>query len=304
LSKIRNLNALEKKHGDLFSLMHGIRAGQRELISLISNGKILNLIVRASEFTLEKDIYKIVSLQDIKPELDEQEVDSWQKLVRVLIHEITNSTIPITNMISVAREFLVKPDGKPKKIPGLNKEEINDLVESLAIAESRSKGLVNFVQTTKSLTQIQEPLFMVINVKDIFARLKDLFKKELELSNIEMKSTIIGRDLELQADLSLLEQVLINVTRNSIDSFTGITNPYIELIADYNAAGRPIIMIRDNGIGIDKENLGQIFVPFYTTKKNGSGIGLSLSRQIMMLHKGRIEVESEKGKGTCITLEF
>jgi signal transduction histidine kinase len=207
-------------------------------------------------------------------------------------------------MISVAREFLVKPDGKPKKIPGLNKEEINDLVESLAIAESRSKGLVDFVQTTKSLTQIQEPLLMVIKVKDIFARLKDLFKKELELSNIEMKSTIVCQDLELQADLSLLEQVLINVTRNSIDSFTGITNPYIELIAQYNLAGRPIIMIRDNGIGIDKENLGQIFVPFYTTKKNGSGIGLSLSRQIMMLHKGRIEVESEKGKGTCITLEF
>jgi nitrogen fixation/metabolism regulation signal transduction histidine kinase len=304
IPKIRDLKSLEKIDRNLVSLIRGIRTGQREMISLIRYGKILNLTVRATEFTLEKDTYKIVSLHDIKPELDEQEVDSWQKLVRILTHEITNSTIPITNMIAVAREFLVNGDGKPKKIPGLNKEEINDLVESLAIAESRSKGLVNFVQTTKSLTRIPKPSFREIKVKDLFIRIKDLFKKELELSNIELKFTLKTPDLVLKADLELIEQVLINLIRNSIEAFKETPEPQIELLAEYNNTGRPTIKVRDNGIGINKENLNQIFIPFYSTKKDGSGIGLSLSRQIMKLHKGRIEVESEKGKGTCVRLEF
>lgn len=193
MPKIRDLKSLEKIDRNLVSLIQGIRTGQREMISLIRYGKILNLTVRATEFTLEKDTYKIVSLHDIKPELDEQEVDSWQKLVRVLTHEITNSTIPITNMISVAREFLVNADGKSKKIPGLNKEEINDLVESLAIAESRSKGLVKFVQTTKSLTRIPKPSFREIKVKDLFTRIKDLFKRNWNYQTSNSRSSLILR---------------------------------------------------------------------------------------------------------------
>jgi len=304
ITNIRDLKALEKIDKDLVSLIHEIHTGQRGMIRLIRHGKILNLTVRATEFILEKDKYKIVSLHDIKPELDEQEVDSWQKLVRVLTHEITNSTIPITNMISVAREFLVDTKGKPKKIPGLSNEEISDLIESLTIAESRSKGLVNFVQTTKSLTRIPEPSFREIEVKDLFTRIKDLFKKELELSNIELKTLIKPPDLVLIADLELIEQVLINLTRNAFEAMKEITNPLLELSAGKNEAGRISINLRDNGHGIEKENLSQIFVPFYSTRKNGSGIGLSLSRQIMKLHKGRIEVESEPGKGSCFTLEF
>jgi two-component system nitrogen regulation sensor histidine kinase NtrY len=304
ITNIRDLKALEKIDKDLVSLIRKIRTGQREMIRLIRHGKIMNLTARATEFTLEKNTYKIVSLHDIKPELDEQEVDSWQKLVRVLTHEITNSTIPITNMISVAREFLVNADGKPKKIPGLSREEIIDLIESLTIAESRSKGLVNFVQTTKSLTRIPEPSFREIKVKDLFTRIRDLFKKELDLSNIELITFINPPDLNIIADLELIEQVLINLTRNAIEALKEITNPLIELGAGKNKAGSIRIYIRDNGHGIEKESLPQIFVPFYSTKKKGSGIGLSLSRQIMKLHRGGIEVESEPGKGSCFTLKF
>jgi two-component system nitrogen regulation sensor histidine kinase NtrY len=125
------------------------------MIRLIRKGKILNLSVRATEFTLDKDTYKIVSLHDIKTELEEQEADSWQNLVRILTHEIMNSTFPITSMVSFAKEFLVDDDGDPKQIPGLNEEERDDLIESLSTAENRSKGLVKFVQKTKSLTRTQ-----------------------------------------------------------------------------------------------------------------------------------------------------
>ncbi len=304
ISKIRDLRALEKIDSNLVTLMREIQAGQKVTIRLIRNGKILNLSVRSTEFTLEKDKYKIISLHDIKSELDEQEVDSWQKLVRVLTHEITNSTIPITNMVSFAREFLVDDKGKPKKIPGLSKEEISDLVESLTVAETRSKGLVNFVQKTKSLTRMPEPSFREIKVIDLFVRIKDLFKKDLELSNTELQIKHTVPEIVINADLELIEQVLINLIKNALEALTETQNPRIEISASQSQAGTVKIRVQDNGMGIRKENLDQIFAPFYSTKKDGSGIGLSLSRQIMKLHKGRIEVESGQSEGTCFILEF
>jgi two-component system nitrogen regulation sensor histidine kinase NtrY len=301
---IKDLRALEKVDRELVSLIRMIGTGRREMIRLIRHGKILNLSVRATEFTLEKDTYKIVSLHDIKTELEEQELDSWQKLVRILTHEIMNSTIPITNLVSFAREFLIEEDGNPKQIPGLNKEEISDLMESLSTAESRSKGLVNFVQTTKSLTHIPEPSFRDVKVKDLFRRTKELFKKEFNALNIELKIDLKQPDLIIKADLELVEQVLINLVRNAIEALDVASEPFIELFASQENKSGMIIRVRDNGAGIDTEHLEQIFIPFFSTRKEGSGIGLSLSRQIMKLHKGRIEVETEKGIGTCFTLVF
>jgi two-component system nitrogen regulation sensor histidine kinase NtrY len=301
---IKDLRALEKVDRELVSLIRTIGTGQREMIRLIRKGKILNLSVRATEFTLEKDSYKIVSLHDIKTELEEQEVDSWQKLVRILTHEIMNSTIPITNMVSFAREFLVDEDGNPKQIPGLNEEEISDLIESLTTAESRSKGLVKFVQKTKSLTRIPEPSFREVKLKDLINRVKELFKQELEALKIELTIDLKQPDLIIKADLELIEQVLINLIRNSIEALEHTREPMIELSAGQENKSQTIIRLRDNGKGIDPEHLEQIFVPFFSTRKEGSGIGLSLSRQIMKLHKGRIEVESEKGTGTCFSLVF
>ncbi len=304
LHRISDLKTLDKIDKNLGARIRKLETGHREMIRIILDGRILNLSIRGTEFKLEKKKYKIVSLHDIKPELDEQEVDSWQKLVRVLTHEIMNSTIPITNLVGFAREFLVDEEGNPKKIPGLKEDEINDLVESLTTAEGRSKGLVNFVQTTKSLTRIPEPSFREIEVQDLFTRLKDLFKHEIESSNIEMKMVLGKDDLVLKADLELIEQVLINLIRNAIEALRNTKNPVIEINALGTPSGSIAISVCDNGQGIDKENLDNIFVPFYSTKKEGSGIGLSLSRQIMHKHKGRINVKSEPGKGSCFTLEF
>ena len=301
---IRSLKALEKVDRKLVSLIRKIATGQREMIRLIRHGKILNLSVRATEFTLEKNTYKIVSIHDIKTELEEQEVDSWQKLVRILTHEIMNSTIPITNMVAIAREFLVDDDGNPKQIPGLNKQEIGDLIESLTTAESRSKGLVNFVQTTKSLTRIPEPSFREMKVKDSFGRIKELFKRELMDLDIELKINLKHPDLIILADPGLVEQVLINLIRNAIEALKNTSKPLIELTALQENQTTTLIKVRDNGKGISEEHQDKIFIPFFSTKKEGSGIGLSLSRQIMKLHKGRIEVVTEKGVGTCFVLEF
>ncbi len=304
IPKIHDLKPLEKIDKGLFQTINKIQTGGREMVRLIRGGKMMNLLVRATEFTLEKKTYKIVSLQDIESELEKQEVDAWQKLVRVLTHEIMNSTIPITNMVAFAREFLVDGEGKPKKIPGLEREEIKDLMVSLETAESRGKGLINFVNTTKSLTRIPEPSFRVIKIHDLFSRLKGLFGRELESSGIQLKIILEQAELTINADLELIEQVLINLMRNAIEALAGMPDPVIELSADRNRTGHVVISVVDNGTGIDRENLDQIFVPFYTTRKKGSGIGLSLSRQIMSLHRGRIKVESEKGSGSRFSLEF
>jgi len=260
--------------------------------------------VRASTFTLEKDRYKIVSLHDIKTELEEQEVESWQKLVRVLTHEIMNSTIPITNMVGLARDFLVDDEGIPKVIPGLDKEEIDDLIESLSTAENRSKGLVKFVQTTKDLARIPEPTISEIQIDELFNRIKGFFKNDFKRQKIDCKVILCKSGLIINADLEMIEQVLINLVKNAIEAVRETPQPKIKITADQNDNLPVVISVCDNGSGILEENLENIFIPFFSTKKEGSGIGLSLSRQIMKLHRGRIDVETEPGAGTTFILEF
>lgn len=304
VSDIKDLRSLEKVGKELVTLIREMDSGQREIIRLVRHGKILNLSVRASTFTLEKDKYKIVSLHDIKTELEEQEVESWQKLVRILTHEIMNSTIPITNMVGLARDFLVDDEGIPKDIPGLEKEEIDDLVESLATAENRSKGLVKFVQTTKDLARIPEPSISEIRVENLFNRIKGFFKNDLRQLKIDFKVILCKPDLVINADLEMIEQVLINLVKNAMEAVRDTPVPKVKLMADQNDNLSVVISVCDNGPGIPEENLGNIFIPFFSTKKEGSGIGLSLSRQIMKLHRGRIDVETDPDSGTTFTLEF
>jgi len=301
---IKDLRSLEKVDKEMVTLIREMESGQKEIIRLVRHGKILNLSVRATAFMLEKDKYKIVSLHDIKTELEEQEVESWQKLVRILTHEIMNSTIPITNMVGLARDFLMDKEGIPKDIPGLDKEEIDDLVESLATAENRSKGLVKFVQTTKDLARIPQPTISEIRVDELFKRIKGFFKNDFKQLKIDFKVILCKSDLVIKADLEMIEQVLINLIKNAIEAIRDSPQPKIKIIADQNDNLAVLISVCDNGPGIPEEDLGNIFIPFFSTKKEGSGIGLSLSRQIMKLHRGRIDVKTETGAGTTFTLEF
>ncbi len=301
---IKDLKPLLKIDKKLVDTIREIRSGHKELVRMIRQGKLLNISVRATEFILEDEKLKLVTLQDIKSELEEQEVESWQKLVRILTHEIMNSTVPITNMVTIAREILADTQGDTKPISGLSEEEINDLIESLKTAELRGKGLMNFVKTTKSLTQISKPSFREVSVNNLFSRIHKLFKPETDQRNIQLKIIYCQPDILIKADLELLEQVIINLIRNAIEALGQTSDPGIELKAGDKYHSKTIISVRDNGPGIEKDKLDQIFIPFFSTKKNGSGIGLSLSRQIMKLHKGRIEVESEPGTGSCFTLEI
>jgi signal transduction histidine kinase len=230
-------------------------------------------------------------------------VESWQKLIRVLTHEIMNSAIPISTLSSVVSDMLVDEKGQLVNLSGLDEENLADLQGSLKTIQSRSKGLVDFVQAYKSLTQTPKLRISPVAVPDLFTQVNILCKGPLLARGIALHVRLPEEELVLPADRALLEQVLLNLVGNAADALSGRPAGQITL-----SAGREEqstwVRVADNGAGMSPEVQEQIFIPFYTTKANGSGIGLSLSKQIMLLHGGKIRVQSTPGQGSSFTLVF
>ena len=299
---LKNLKSLENYNKDLYEKLQMIRPGHGELIRVLSGGELQNLSVRATSFILKEKHYKIVSLQDIKVELEEKEVESWQKLIRVLTHEIMNSAIPISTLSSVISQMLEDGEGNALPISQLDDDVGQDVLGGLKTIENRSKGLVQFVDAYKSLTKIDPPKFEEIKVRQLVDETCLLLKPDFEKRKVELKiETPV--DTLIKGDSQLLEQVLINLLKNAMEALDEQKKARIEIRAAQEN-GRVTISISDNGPGIDGETLENIFVPFFSTKKKGSGIGLSLSRQIMRLHKGGISVNSVVGQGASFVLSF
>ena len=242
---------------------------------------------------------RIVTFHDIKSELDENELESWQKMIRILNHEIMNSVIPLGTLTKVNREILEEqyldlssPGGNSR----IKLDKLKDIVEGMKVIEKRSSGISDYVKATKSITSLPKPTFRKIKLADILDRIKLLFAPELKQKGIQLSVTCPD-DLIVTADMELLEQVLINLVKNAKEAINDSkkTGSDIKIIA-HNKSDQVIITITDNGPGIDKKIMDQIFIPFYTTRKQGTGIGLALSKQIMRMHKGSIEVKSEPGK--------
>jgi nitrogen fixation/metabolism regulation signal transduction histidine kinase len=301
---LKKLEDLKQVDEELFARLHEMEAGDRTLIRVIVKQQLLQLSVQATAFRMKGKYYKLLSMQDFRSELEEQEVASWQKLIRVLTHEIMNSVIPISNLTAISHHMLInEKDGKPQ-LNTLAEDEVEDLHGSLLTIEERTQGLVSFVKAYKSLTQISQPQFREVEVEELFRRLKTLFKPRLQQKKVSWNQLISPQSLSIKADFELLEQVLINLVNNAMDALDVSRQVEIRLEAFINERNQRIIQITDNGSGIEEEVLEQIFIPFFTTKASGTGIGLSLSRQIMRLHKGNISVQSEKGRGTTFTLSF
>ena len=301
---LKKLDDLKQIDEELFASLQEMEAGDRTLIRVLIQQQLLQLSVQASEFRMQGRQYKLLSMQDFRSELEEQEVASWQKLIRVLTHEIMNSVIPISNLTAISHQMLIsEQDGKPLLNP-LEEDEVEDLHGSLLTIEERTQGLVNFVKAYKSLTRISQPHFREVKIDELFMRLKTLFKPRLKERGIVWEQKVVPEKLSVKADFELLEQVLINLVKNAMDALEEVENPVLVVEAFINDKNQRVIQITDNGSGMEEEVVDQIFIPFFTTKSSGSGIGLSLSRQIMRLHKGNISVQSEEGRGTIFTLSF
>lgn len=275
-----------------------LKTGGRELLRLSLGDDFIQLSMYAIELTLRGENLKLISLQNIRSELEEKEMEAWQNLVRVLTHEIMNSVTPISSLATSLEQEVSA--GKE-----MNKEQLEDMQLSLQTISRRSANLINFVREFRSLTHIPKPRPEIILVRNLLDEVHQLFKNELQEKQIQCVTDIQPADLTIEADKTLIEQVLINLVKNAIQAFDETSSDKcITIRGYYNERHRPVISITDNGPGIEPEALEKIFIPFFTTRKSGSGIGLSLSRQIMRQHQGTLTVKSEPGKGASFFLRF
>ncbi len=298
--QLGSIKTIETVSTSLARQLQAMEHGQKRLIKLELNQNTYNLSALATVFKLQNKTYKLVSFQDIKSELEANEIESWQKLIRVLTHEIKNSVIPISTLSDVILHMIKDEEGKPD-LDKLDSEAIEDLVGGIETIEARSKGLANFVKTYDQLTKVPKPTFEQVNIHDKLHQIEQLFKPQLSEAKIDWKVSS-SKESVFRIDSALIDQVLINLVKNAIEVLKQQSKPSIELrVIDFK--DQKEIWIKDNGPGIPNEILENIFVPFFTTKESGSGIGLSLSKQIMRLHGGTITVVSTS-VGTTFKLEF
>jgi len=301
VDKIDKLDDLRMVDNSLVDSFLKLKTGGRELLRLKMGDETLYLSLYAIELTLRGEVMKLISMSNIQSELEEKEMEAWQNLVRVLTHEIMNSVTPISSLAGMVEGEL--EDKLKKSDLVLKKEEAEDMYLSIQTIGKRSAGLIKFVKEFRNLTHVPQPNLTEVIVKDLLDEMAMLHKKELADHGIGISVDLPANGLIIQADKTMIEQVLINLIKNAIQAFDNQIDKRIILSA-YDNDGHVIISVKDNGNGIDADALERIFVPFFTTKKTGSGIGLSLSRQIMRQHGGQITVKSKLGEGTEFLLRF
>jgi two-component system, NtrC family, nitrogen regulation sensor histidine kinase NtrY len=303
ITKADTLNDLKEVSIELIETFLKLKTGGRELVRIKFGDETIQLSVFVIELTLRDEEVKLISMSNIQSELEEKEMEAWQNLVRVLTHEIMNSVTPISSLAGIVEEDLKMRMDATEETP-LRREELEDMYLSLQTITKRSAGLIRFVKEFRNLTHIPEPKLGEVSLKVLLDEMALLHRKELNDHGITVSVEVEPAELMVMADKTLIEQVLINLIKNAIQSFDEQPNKTIILRAYQSEESRPVISVKDNGAGIDVEALEKIFIPFFSTKKTGSGIGLSLSKQIMRRHDGNITVKSKLGEGTEFLLRF
>lgn len=297
---LKNINELAEQNPKLYEALMEVQAGKS---TLYKSGSEFLLTIQATELRVRGNTVKLVTLQNIQTELQKQELEAWQNLTRVLRHEIMNSITPISSLTSTLREILDQDMIKKEETYELKNEGAEDLREGLLTIESRSKGLIKFIDAYREYTSLPQPKIKTIRLKDLIEKVAQLMKTELKKTTIQFSHSYQSEYITIQADEEMIEQVLINLVKNAIEAVDQTPGGKVEL---RGRAEDNVVMIEviDNGPGIIPEAIERIFVPFFTTKKTGSGIGLALSRQIMQMHNGSLTVKSELDVRTVFTMKF
>jgi nitrogen fixation/metabolism regulation signal transduction histidine kinase len=299
---IQHIDELDKP---LVATFKKIKSGEQRLLKTMLKNDPLPLSIKASDFTFRGETIRLLTFHSIKNELEENELVSWQKLIRTLTHEIVNSIGPISSTIKTIRSFYEKDTVEyEQESTILPKEVLIDTMRGLDIIDDRAQGMLDFVNKFRSLTTPPSVSFSSVNVKDLLRGIERLFFSEIENSKINLSVVVYPESLCVTADKQLIEQVLINLVTNAIQALSEISGKSIRMAAFSDFTGKVWIQVIDNGKGISDEISDKVFVPFFTTKEKGSGIGLSLSRQIMRLHNGKISFTSVPGIETVFTLIF
>lgn len=302
VESLNSIFELSKVSPKLVESLVKLKTGGSALIELTHEGTRTQLSIYVIELVLRGEEFKLVSVQNIQSELEEKEMDAWQNLIRVLTHEIMNSVTPLSSLANTVEVNLV--DNIEDNVP-IEKEELEDIYLAVQTIKRRSEGLIRFVSDFRNLTRIPEPKIQEIEIQKVIDHIKVLLSHDMKARKIDFVVSISPKTLKIHVDKELIDQVLINLIQNAMHALEENEGEKLIIVnAFLNEYGRPTMKIRDNGSGIDEEALGKIFIPFFTTKKQGSGIGLSLSKQIMRKHGGAITVRSVIGEGTEFTLRF
>ncbi|HQD09323.1 MAG TPA: HAMP domain-containing sensor histidine kinase [Flavihumibacter sp.] len=300
LPYLKTLQSLRRRDPALYELLTNIRPGEAKLSTALIDKAQVKLIISCTAFQTDGLQFKLIAFQNVNEAMDETESKAWQKLLNVMTHEIMNSVAPISSLASTLKSRLDASAGDIEDKTGA----LDDLGLGIETIQRRSEGLLRFAETYRNLNKISELHLEKLYVLDVFRNLQQLMLPTLEHKNIDLEIILKEPELQLQADLNLLEQVMINLLVNAMDAVKEKTDPKIVLSAASLPKGKTSIKIADNGAGMSQEVIEKIFIPFFSTKKTGSGIGLSLCKQIMMLHKGNIQVQSVEGEGTAFQLIF
>ncbi len=316
---LKTIDSLEKRDKYLYDAVIAIRPGETEVVTIHRDNRQLKIVVAATLFQVDGKTNKLIAFQNIHEILDENEALAWQKLLSVMTHEIMNSVAPISSLADTLKKrlsaFSIQQSAVSYPQSAISSESVtesskltadgslDDLELGLETIKKRSEGLLKFAESYRNLNKITKPNVSKIYVRDIFENIMILMHPTLEKKNIELDIILKDPQLIAELDINLVEQVLINLLVNATEAVKDKMNPIIVLSA-YQEQNKLHIKIADNGIGISDELLEKIFIPFFSTKKTGSGIGLSLCKQIMLLHKGTIQVQSIVGEGSAFVLQF
>jgi len=304
LLRIPQLKAIQdfSKHSEkLLQEVLKLKPGQGVSLEI---DNLTHLTIRATEVKVGGKRWTVLALQDIHAELKQKELEAWQNLTQVLRHEIMNSIAPIASLANslqtVLKEDIYEQEGKLY----VEADGYDDLKIGLETIESRSKGLINFVQVYREYTSIPVPAISNFAVSSLLEDVLTLLKEDLMMHRVEVETAVHPPDLRLSADREQIQMILINLIKNAKEALALSPNKQIGIQAGMSAEGYKYIQVTDRGPGIPASSIDDIFIPFYTTKKEGNGIGLAISRQIMNLHKGSLTVQSIPNEATAFTLRF
>ncbi|MGN6163015.1 MAG: sensor histidine kinase [Flavisolibacter sp.] len=294
LPYLKTIYSLEKRDRILFEEVNALKPGESKVGTVHLERAFFKVLLSATAFQTDGKKFKLVAFQNVNEALDETESKAWQKLLSVMTHEIMNSVAPISSLAETLKNRLSSNDDNT----------IEDLELGIDTIKRRSEGLLKFAETYRNLNKITKLNLQRVYIRELFANLHQLMQPTFEQKGIELEIILKDTDLFLEADASLIEQVLINLIVNAIEAVKEQEEPKIILSAEQILSKKIVLKVADNGPGIPEEVLDKIFIPFFSTKKSGSGIGLSLCKQIVMLHRGTIQVQSIENKGTVFSLQF
>ncbi len=300
---LTHISQLGRINKNLFLAIRDIKPFEQKLVSYATERGTIQLLLKATSFKTKESELILLSVQDIRNELDEKELDSWMKLIRVLMHEIMNSIAPITSLSETLYKYYF-PNGSQVLPEEVDDAMIQTTIKGLDVIRERGNGLMQFVESYRKLTRLSKPEMKFFRIADLFEKLKILFSSLENSEKVKLYIAVKPPDMELYADENQVAQVLLNLLKNALLALDDRLDGRIQLLSGFNSDHRTEFRIIDNGPGIPAEILEQIFVPFFTTRENGSGIGLSLSRQIMRLHGGSLRVRSVPGKETAFSMVF